>query len=92
MTLHQSTDPEPPAAPFRARLDLIRSVIGHAEGHEVAAVAKIRALLDDPLRYCAYCRGPIALPVEDESDDPGEWCGDCDEVIWAAADAAGGVR
>lgn len=31
--------------PERATLNLIRSVIGHADGHEAAAVAKIRAIL-----------------------------------------------
>ena len=30
----------------RTTLNLIRSVIGHADGHEVAAVSKIRAVLD----------------------------------------------
>jgi hypothetical protein len=32
-------------SPERIALDLIRSVIGHADGHEVEAVEKIRAVL-----------------------------------------------
>lgn len=32
-------------APERVALDLIRSVVGHAEGHEVEAVEKIRGIL-----------------------------------------------
>lgn len=33
--------------PERLTLNLIRSVIGHADGHEAAAAEKIRAILAD---------------------------------------------
>ena len=47
MTSHQSTEPVPnQGQSARTTLNLIRSVIGHADGHEVAAVSKIRAVLD----------------------------------------------
>lgn len=32
-------------SPEKVALDLIRSIVGHADGHEVAAIAKIRSVL-----------------------------------------------
>ena len=34
-------------SPERQTLNLIRSIVGHADGHEVDAIGKIRAVLDD---------------------------------------------
>ena len=47
-------------SPERQTLNLIRSIVGHADGHEIAAVGKIRAVLDvDRPRLYEVARGEL---------------------------------